>query len=235
VALPRCTLPARVWRIPQRRDQDGSDSSSRRSAQRIAHASPGASCPSSLQVQSDRELTSHGCWVRIEASDAAYSLSRRGDGGIHHAPELDARGDGVRFEPELVRARGRTQRTVDQRGGLTRRARSHFSASYPRTSIGHPPIGPASLPTRHPVPPRTQSGRTIQELGRIISRSCGRAALVGTSASGSRYVVVSDGARFALLPAGASLRAALGKVVTLTRDEKGRLALRPVGGKDVGS
>ena len=62
----------------------------------------------------------------------------------------------------------------------------------------------------------------------------GRAALADVNAPGSRYVVVSDGARFALLPASASLRAALGHGVTLTRDETGRQAIRSVRGKDIG-
>jgi YD repeat-containing protein len=52
---------------------------------------------------------------------------------------------------------------------------------------------------------------------------------------GAAYAVVSDGQRFILLRATPALRAAHGKTVTVTRDAKGRLLVRPDPDKDIGS
>jgi hypothetical protein len=49
------------------------------------------------------------------------------------------------------------------------------------------------------------------------------------------YAIVSDGQRFIVLRATPALQAAYGKTVTVTRDAKGRLLVRPDPGKDIGS
>jgi type IV secretory pathway VirD2 relaxase len=61
----------------------------------------------------------------------------------------------------------------------------------------------------------------------------GRAQLENSPADGRPYVVVSDGSRFIVLRATPSLRAAQGKQVTVGRDAKGRLLLRPTSDRDM--
>ena len=63
----------------------------------------------------------------------------------------------------------------------------------------------------------------------------GRVQLGDAGAPGASYAVVSDGQRFVVLRATAALRALHGKTVTVTRDAKGRLLVRPEPGKDIGS
>jgi hypothetical protein len=53
--------------------------------------------------------------------------------------------------------------------------------------------------------------------------------------AGGSYAVVSDGQRFVVLRAPPALPAAHGKTVTVTRDAKGRLLVRPDPDKDIGS
>jgi hypothetical protein len=48
------------------------------------------------------------------------------------------------------------------------------------------------------------------------------------------YAVVSDGQSFVLLRATAALRAAHGTNVTVTRDAKGRILVRPAPDRDIG-
>jgi hypothetical protein len=55
--------------------------------------------------------------------------------------------------------------------------------------------------------------------------------LEGASVS---HLVVSDGSRFGVLRASASLRGIEGKAVVVTRDAKGRVLVRPIPGKDLG-
>ena len=63
----------------------------------------------------------------------------------------------------------------------------------------------------------------------------GRVQLGDARSPGASYAVVSDGQRFVVLRATAALRAAHGKTVTITRDAKGRLLVRPDPDKDIGS
>ena len=63
----------------------------------------------------------------------------------------------------------------------------------------------------------------------------GRVQLGDAGAPGAFYAVVSDGQRFVVLRATVALRALHGKTVTVTRDAKGRLLVRPEPGKDIGS
>jgi type IV secretory pathway VirD2 relaxase len=63
----------------------------------------------------------------------------------------------------------------------------------------------------------------------------GRVQLGAPGAPGDSYAVVSDGQRFVVLRATVALRALHGKTVTVTRDAKGRLLVRPEPGKDIGS
>src|SRR5580658_423810 len=62
----------------------------------------------------------------------------------------------------------------------------------------------------------------------------GRVQLGDSGALGASYVVVSDGQRFILLRATAALRVSHGKIVTVTRDAKGRSLVRPDRDKDIG-
>jgi hypothetical protein len=62
----------------------------------------------------------------------------------------------------------------------------------------------------------------------------GRVQLADAGPFGTRYAVVSDGQRFILLRATAALRASHGRAVTVTRDPKGRLLVRPAPDKDIG-
>jgi type IV secretory pathway VirD2 relaxase len=62
----------------------------------------------------------------------------------------------------------------------------------------------------------------------------GRVQIGDAGAPGASYAVVSDGQRFILLRAKHALRAAHGKTVTVTRDAKGRLVVRPGPDKDIG-
>jgi hypothetical protein len=62
-----------------------------------------------------------------------------------------------------------------------------------------------------------------------------RVQLADAGPSGSSYAVVSDGQRFILLRATAALRASRGNAVTVRRDAKGRLLVRPAPDKDIGS
>jgi hypothetical protein len=63
----------------------------------------------------------------------------------------------------------------------------------------------------------------------------GRLQLGDAACPGASYAVVSDGQRFILLHATVALRASLGKFVTVTRDDKGRLVVRSAPDKDIGS
>ncbi len=63
----------------------------------------------------------------------------------------------------------------------------------------------------------------------------GRVQVGGASPSGEAYAVVSDGERFIVLRATVAVRAAQGKTVTVTRDAKGRLLVRPALDQDLGS
>jgi hypothetical protein len=63
----------------------------------------------------------------------------------------------------------------------------------------------------------------------------GRVQLGDAGSPGGSYAVVSDGQRFIVLRATPALQAARGKTVTITRDAKGRLLVRPDPGKDIGS
>jgi len=63
----------------------------------------------------------------------------------------------------------------------------------------------------------------------------GRVQLGDAGSSGGAYAALSDGQRFILLRATAALRAADGTTVTVTRDGKGRLLVRPASDKDIGS
>jgi len=63
----------------------------------------------------------------------------------------------------------------------------------------------------------------------------GRVQLGDAGSPGASYAVVSDGQRFVVLRATAALRAAHGKTVTVTRDAKDRLLVRPDPDKDIGS
>jgi type IV secretory pathway VirD2 relaxase len=63
----------------------------------------------------------------------------------------------------------------------------------------------------------------------------GRLQLGDAGPSGASYAVVSDGQRFILLRATTALRASHGKTVTVARDAKGRLLVRPHPDKDIGS
>jgi type IV secretory pathway VirD2 relaxase len=60
----------------------------------------------------------------------------------------------------------------------------------------------------------------------------GQVQLASAPAHGRPYVIVSDGSRFVVLHATASLRAAQGKDVTVGRDAKGRLLVRPAADRD---
>jgi type IV secretory pathway VirD2 relaxase len=63
----------------------------------------------------------------------------------------------------------------------------------------------------------------------------GRLELGDARSPGAAYAVVSDGQRFILLRATPALRAAQGTTVTVTRDAKGRLLVRPAPERDIGS
>ena len=63
----------------------------------------------------------------------------------------------------------------------------------------------------------------------------GRVQVDDAGPPGSSYAVVSDGQRFILLRATTGLRAAHAKMVTITRDAKGRLLVRPHPAKDIGA
>jgi Protein of unknown function (DUF3363) len=63
----------------------------------------------------------------------------------------------------------------------------------------------------------------------------GRVQLGDTRLPDASYAVVSDGQRFILLRATRALQAAHGKTVTVARDAKGRLLVRPDPDKDIGS
>ena len=62
----------------------------------------------------------------------------------------------------------------------------------------------------------------------------GRVQLADAGPSRASYAVVSDGQQFILLRATPALRASHGKAVTVTRDAKGRLLVRPAPDKDIG-
>jgi hypothetical protein len=62
----------------------------------------------------------------------------------------------------------------------------------------------------------------------------GRVQVDEAGPSGEAYAVVSDGERFVVLRATAALRAEQNKTVTLTRDAKGRLIVRPSPEHDLG-
>jgi hypothetical protein len=62
----------------------------------------------------------------------------------------------------------------------------------------------------------------------------GRVGPGSAGASGMSYVVVSDGARFIVLPATDSLRAWQGKAVAVARDARGQVLVRPPLDKDKG-
>jgi type IV secretory pathway VirD2 relaxase len=62
----------------------------------------------------------------------------------------------------------------------------------------------------------------------------GRVELANAGPSSTSYAVVSDGQQFILLRATPALRASHGKAVTVTRDAKGRLLVRPAPDKDIG-
>ena len=70
--------------------------------------------------------------------------------------------------------------------------------------------------------------RPVEVAPRVASRCT---CLLYTSPGAS----FSDGQRFVVLRATAALRAAHGKTVTVARDAKGRLLVRPDPGKDIGS
>jgi hypothetical protein len=78
----------------------------------------------------------------------------------------------------------------------------------------------------------TRTGQVL--VASVGSGFRGRVAIADTHAPGSGYVVVSDGARFALLRATSPLRAAVGSLMTISRDGQGRLMVRAAPGKDVG-
>jgi type IV secretory pathway VirD2 relaxase len=63
---------------------------------------------------------------------------------------------------------------------------------------------------------------------------CGRVQLGDAGGPGAAYAVVSDGQHFIVLRATAALRAAHGTNVTITRDAKGRLLVRPAPDRDIG-
>jgi len=63
----------------------------------------------------------------------------------------------------------------------------------------------------------------------------GRVQVGDAGSPAASYAVVSDGQRFVVLRATPALRAAHGKTVTVARDAKGRLLVRPDPGKDIGS
>jgi type IV secretory pathway VirD2 relaxase len=63
----------------------------------------------------------------------------------------------------------------------------------------------------------------------------GRLQLGDAGSPGAAYAVVSDGQRFIVLRATAALRAAHGTTVTVERDTKGRLLVRPAPDRDIGS
>jgi hypothetical protein len=62
----------------------------------------------------------------------------------------------------------------------------------------------------------------------------GRVQVGEAGPSGEAYAVVTDGERFVVLRATAALRAAESKTVSLTRDPKGRLIVRPSPEHDLG-
>jgi type IV secretory pathway VirD2 relaxase len=62
----------------------------------------------------------------------------------------------------------------------------------------------------------------------------GRVQLANSPANGRPYVVVSDGSRFVVLRATASMRGAQGKTVTVSCDAKGRPSLRRIADRDIG-
>jgi hypothetical protein len=63
----------------------------------------------------------------------------------------------------------------------------------------------------------------------------GRVQLGDAGSAGASYAVVSDGQRFVVLRTTPALQAAHGKTVTVTRDAKGRLLVRPDPDRDIGS
>jgi len=62
----------------------------------------------------------------------------------------------------------------------------------------------------------------------------GRVQMHG-SPSDDSYALVSDGARFAVLPTSTTLRALAGMAVVVSRDSHGGLVVRPVPERGIGS
>jgi hypothetical protein len=85
--------------------------------------------------------------------------------------------------------------------------------------------------------PTSMLGRTARSPARVPTAPDafrGRVQVVEAGPSGEAYAVVSDGERFVVLRATLALRAAERKTVTLTRDAKGRLIVRPSPEQDLG-
>jgi type IV secretory pathway VirD2 relaxase len=105
--------------------------------------------------------------------------------------------------------------------------------------LGVQPDDPNRATTLREVERRAVGGQMAARSGQAFLTSApegfrGRVQVADAGPSGAAYVVVSDGQRFIILRATAALRASHGKAVTVTRDAKGRLFVRPAPNKDIG-